>query len=308
MKYCFNISRNITSMNNSLQQSKKLFVGLQKPIITLTIISLLLILIYQIYIRVIGPKIKSAEYQLVTNAKTTSMTLVPTADLDYLVKDEDEDKNESLTGQSIPDPYDQYSYTILLDMRIDDYVENLGYWKHILHKGTEDNSGSTWNFTTWDQVSANVPAQNPGLWLHPATNTIRFCINTTVKYNYLMIPEHADGETYFGEDRIISSVSRRELEKQTSKQEYDSPKTQLEYIDIPNIPINRDVKLTIIVDRTDITVLKNGKNYLFKQLQGLPKINPGPISIHHQTTYNGTLKELSILPFPLTKKNKKSFL
>ena len=294
-------------MENSLQKSKELFIGLHKPIITLTIISLLLIIIYQIYTRIIRKKLKSAEYELATNVKTIDITLIPSADLDYLNKDKQED-NESVTGQSIADPYDQYSYTLLLTIRIDDYVENLGYWKHILHKGTYEDNDEPWKFTSWEQVTANIQVQNPGLWFHPDKNTIRFCINTTIQYKYLTIPEHADGETYFGEDRIISSVSRREMESEMARKEYDSPKTQLEYIDIPDISVNRNIQLTIIVDRTSIIILKNGKNYLFRQLEGLPKINPGPITIHHKTTYNGKIDYLSILPFPLTKKNMNNFL
>jgi len=294
-------------MNISFSQSKQLFTGLYKPLITLLIITIILLIIYQIYTRIIRPKVKSAEYQLITNAKTLNMSLIPSGDLDYLTKKDDEE-DESITGQPIADPYDQYSYTIILNMRIDDYVENLGYWKHILHRGTFTEDNEPWTFTNWDQVTNNVPVQNPGLWLHPATNTIRFCLNTTIYYEYLSISEHADGETYFGEDRIISSVSRRDMEREMNKQEYDSPKTQIEFIDIPNIPVNRDVQLTIIVDRTNITVLKNGKNYLFKQLSGLPKINPSPISVHHKTTYNGKINDFSILPFPLDNKNKINFL
>ena len=304
MKYCFNISRN---MNTSFSQSKQLFTGLYKPLFTLLVITIILVIIYQIYVRVIRPKVKSAEYQLITNAKTLNMSLIPSADLDFL-SETNREEDESITGQPIADPYDQYSYTILLNMRIDDYVENLGYWKHILHRGTFEEDNETWAFTNWDQITSHVPIQNPGLWLHPATNTIRFCLNTTIHYKYLSIPEHADGETYFGEDRIISSVSRRDMEREMNKQEYASPQTQIEFIDIPEIPVNRDIKLTIIVDRTNITVLKNGKNYLFKQLAGLPKINPGPISVHHRTTYNGKINDFSILPFPLDQKNKKNFL
>lgn len=304
MKYCFNISRN---MNTSFSQSKQLFTGLYKPLFTLLVITIVLVIIYQIYVRVIRPKVKSAEYQLITNAKTLNMSLIPSADLDFL-SETNREEDESITGQPIADPYDQYSYTILLNMRIDDYVENLGYWKHILHRGTFEEDNETWAFTNWDQITSHVPIQNPGLWLHPATNTIRFCLNTTIHYKYLSIPEHADGETYFGEDRIISSVSRRDMEREMNKQEYASPQTQIEFIDIPEIPVNRDIKLTIIVDRTNITVLKNGKNYLFKQLAGLPKINPGPISVHHRTTYNGKINDFSILPFPLDQKNKKNFL
>ena len=45
-----------------------------------------------------------------------------------------------------------------------------------------------------------------------------------------------------------------------------------------------------------------------KSKEGLPKINPGPITVHHKTTYNGEIKDFSILPFPLDKKNKKNFL
>lgn len=331
MKYCFNISR---TMNVSFEKSKELFQNFSKPIFTLTVIAIILVILYQIYTRVIRKKIRSAEYLLLSNAESAGITVIASGELDYLSgKKEEEECKINITvkesffskifssifgnskkkfngaiKKSVSDPYDQYSYTIILNIRINDYVENLGYWKHILHKGTYQKDDEDWKFDTWDKVITHVPIQNPGLWLHPATNTIRFCLNTTSYYKYLSIPEHGDGMTYFGEDRIISSISRRDKAMEAIRKEYNSPQTQLEYIDIPNIAVNRDVNLTIIVDRTSITVLKNGKNYLFTQLKGLPKINPGPITVHNKTTYNGKIKELSILPFPLDKKNKKNFL
>ena len=54
--------------------------------------------------------------------------------------------------------------------------------------------------------------------------------------------------------------------------------------------------------------MKNGKNLLFTQLSGLPKINAGPLEVHHKTTYNGIIKELSYIPYALNSKNKKNFL
>lgn len=304
MKYCFNISR---TMNDSFEKSKELFTNFSKPIFTLSVIGVLLVILYQIYIRIIRKKLKSAEYQLLTEAKSTGISFIPSGELMYLSK-KNKEEDASITGNPISDPYDQYSYTILLRLRINDYVENLGYWKHVLHKGTHETGDDVWEFDTWDKVTAHVPEQNPGLWLHPATNTLRFCLNTTINHKYLSIPEHADGMTYSGENRIISSVSRREKEMEKTREEYKSPRTQIEYIDIPNISVNRDIDITIIVDRTNITVLKNGVNYLFTQTEGLSKINPGPITVHHKTTYNGEIKEFSILPFPLDKKNKKNFL
>ena len=297
MKYCFNISR---TMNVSFEKSKELFTNFSKPIFTLFVIGILLVILYQIYTRIIRKKIRLAEYQLLTDADSTGISFIPSGELTYLSDEKkDTEEDESVTGKSIADPYDQYSYTILLRMRIHDYVENLGYWKHVLHKGTHEKGDDVWEFDTWDKVTAHIPVQNPGLWLHPATNTLRFCLNTTISHKYLSIPEHGD---------MTTSVSRREIEKEKSREEYRTPMTQIEYVDIPNIPVNRDVNLAIIVDRTNITVLKNGVNYLFTQTEGLPKINPGPITVHHKTTYNGEIKDFSILPFPLDKKNKKNFL
>ena len=133
MKYCFNISR---TMKVSFERSKELFINFYKPIFTLFIIAILLVILYQIYTRVIRAKIRSAEYQLLTDAKTTGIHFIPSGELAYLLKkkkkgkkeneeNEENEENNSVTGKSISDPYDQYSYTILLRMRIHDYVENL---------------------------------------------------------------------------------------------------------------------------------------------------------------------------------------
>ena len=115
MKYCFNISR---TMEVSFEKSKELFINFYKPIFTLFVIVILLVILYKIYTRVIRAKIRSAEYQLLTDAKTTGIHFIPSGELAYLSKKEEEEENESVTGKSISDPYDQYSYTILLHMRL----------------------------------------------------------------------------------------------------------------------------------------------------------------------------------------------
>ena len=90
--------------------------------------------------------------------------------------------------------------------------------------------------------------------------------------------------------------------------EYTTPLERMEFIDIPNVPINRDVEYVIIVDRTNVTVIKDKNNLLFTQLEGLPKINSSPIEVHRKTTYNGKINEFSLIPYPLNAKNKKNFI
>ena len=113
-------------MKVSFEKSKELFTNFSKPIFTLFVIGILLVILYQIYTRIIRKKIRLAEYQLLTDADSTGISFIPSGELTYLSDEKkDTEEDESVTGKLIADPYDQYSYTILLRIRIHDYVENL---------------------------------------------------------------------------------------------------------------------------------------------------------------------------------------
>ena len=369
-------------VENRITQTKELARNMYKPMITLGIVAILLVILYQIYAKIIVPKVKQSNFLLLSNKNTADITIIPSSEISPRKTDEDEEgvtvddviqqskthmikfitkyvrdflifilglsiflfagskvinvaqytklpifsicfilfsivwlirkrtqiaadlkkiksKKNPNNLQFISDPYDQYSYTIILKIRVDDYYDNLGYWKHVLHRGTRDNDEEAWKFTSWNEVVTRLPKQNPGLWFHPAENTLRFCLNTTITSKYLNIPEHADN---------VSSVMRREQIRSGKKDEYTTPLERMEFIDIPNVPINRDVEYVIIVDRTNITVIKDKNNLLFTQLEGLPKINSSPIEVHRKTTYNGKINEFSLIPYPLNAKNKKNFI
>ena len=274
-------------MEVKLNDTQSLLLSMKKPLISLFIIAILLLILYQIYIRIISPKIKQSNYILVSHKNTNEQLIIPS----FEIPAKSESESESDTKISVP--YDQYSYTLILQIRVNEYYDNLEYWKHILHKGTKTDSENVWKYRDWSEIETQLPQQGPGLWFHPAQNTMRFCLNTTRNYDYDEIPVHAND---------VSSVMRRDKERSLLKNEYNTPQELLEYIDIPNVPINRDVEYTIIVDRTNITILQDNKNIIFKQLKGLPKINTSPIEIHHKTTYKGEILNLSFVPYPLTQK------
>ena len=71
-------------MNVSFEKSKELFTNFSKPIFTLFVIGILLVILYQIYTRIIRKKIRLAEYQLLTDADSTGISFIPSGELTYL--------------------------------------------------------------------------------------------------------------------------------------------------------------------------------------------------------------------------------
>ena len=126
-------------------------------------------------------------------------------------------------------PKDGFNYSIHLTIYIDNYYNNYGTWRHIFHKGTPIEKGKILDYRwydetndSWDEVLADMPRQAPGLWLHPNQNTLRFVLETEYEKEHCPL-EHANPKT------SLRLSSKKPIE-------FNSPKSQIQYMDIPDIP------------------------------------------------------------------------
>ena len=99
-------------------------------------------------------------------------------------------KNEDIliTSTTIPDSdfLEPISgFAISISLKITDFYNNSGSWRHIFHKGSDILNEPTINYNTFNKLGTNE--QYPGVWLHPDNNNLRIClttIDTTNNFEY----------------------------------------------------------------------------------------------------------------------------
>ena len=195
----------------------------------------------------------------------------------------------------IPKPLDDVNYTINFTIFIDNFYENYGGWRHIFHKGNAlDDKFLNYKYIDemndgWDELVADIPKQNPGLWLHPNTNNLRFAIETEYNYDYCPDSEAAPYSS------INKNNGKEPIEHAT--------KYSLQYFDIEDIPVKTEVTLTFVINNNVINMYYNGILKKVFTIKGLPILNKGPLYIHYPNTYAGELKVYEYYPKKLDDKN-----
>jgi len=186
-------------------------------------------------------------------------------------------------------PKDGFNYSIHLTLYIDNYYNNYGTWRHIFHKGTPIEKGRVLDYRwydetndSWDEVLADMPRQAPGLWLHPNQNTLRFVLETEYEKEHCPL-EHANPKT------SLRLSSRKPIE-------FNSPKSQIQFMDIPDIPVQTPVSLTFLINSNNVTIYYNGKMRNIYTFKGKPVMNRGPLYFHAPKSYGGELKDFYFFP------------
>jgi hypothetical protein len=186
-------------------------------------------------------------------------------------------------------PKDGFNYSIHLVIYIDNYYQNYGSWRHIFHKGTPLENDKVLDYKYldegndgWDEVLADIPKQAPGLWLHPNQNTLRFVVETEYDVDHCPL-SHANPKT--------------SLRLQSGKKiEFNSPKSQIQFMDIPDIPVQTPVALTFLINSNNVIIYYNGKMRNIYTFKGKPLINRGPLYFHAIKSYGGELREFNYFP------------
>jgi hypothetical protein len=72
-------------------------------------------------------------------------------------------------------------YTISISLKITDFYNNSGSWRHIFHKGSDIINNNDINYNVFNTLGTNE--QCPGVWLHPDNNNLRICLTTLDEIN-----------------------------------------------------------------------------------------------------------------------------
>ena len=216
-------------------------------------------------------------------------------------------KNVSTSDPNvIPDcelskPKDGFNYSIHLTIYIENYYNNYGTWRHIFHKGTPIEKDKVLDYkwydetnNSWDEVLADMPKQAPGLWLHPNQNTLRFVLETEYEKEHCPFT-HANPKT-----------SLRLQAKQPI--ELNPPKSQIQYMDIPDIPVQTPVSLTFLINSNNVTIYYNGKMRNIYTFKGKPVLNRGPLYFHAPKSYGGELLDFYFFPIKINEEKIKQLI
>ena len=216
-------------------------------------------------------------------------------------------KNVSTSDPNvIPDcelskPKDGFNYSIHVTIYIENYYNNYGTWRHIFHKGTPIEKDKVLDYkwydetnNSWDEVLADMPKQAPGLWLHPNQNTLRFVLETEYEKEHCPFT-HANPKT-----------SLRLQAKQPI--ELNPPKSQIQYMDIPDIPVQTPVSLTFLINSNNVTIYYNGKMRNIYTFKGKPVLNRGPLYFHAPKSYGGELLDFYFFPIKINEEKIKQLI
>ena len=215
-------------------------------------------------------------------------------------------KEAVISGVVIPRPsmIDKFLFSFWIN--VTDWYENFEYWKHVWHKGNEIDKPL--NYRQWDDIVTDFPDQFLGIWLAPFTNNLRICITTTGDMRATDIYQHANNQLCDGDKCIISDsvggkYAHSHYKYQNGNDDLDNEDPsdvisvkQLEYYDIPNIPVNKLLFIAVNFHGRDMEIYIDGKLIKIIRLKGIPEYNGGNLYCKHDKSFRGGLYQLSYLP------------
>ena len=198
----------------------------------------------------------------------------------------------------------KYAFSFWLNIK-DFYGDesNHKYWKHILNKGNvPDLNKKTDN---WKDIENVVKNQSPGVWLAPYSNNIRVCF--TVNINNLPTNIlHPNQEKYYPNEKIDEEYYLKETFKYKTIKEDLTLGDYIQYIDIPNIPINKLFLISINIIQNVIEIYINDKLHKSMILYGKIISENNNIYIKSKPSFNGSLYNLNYFPYTLKYKDIKN--
>ena len=212
--------------------------------------------------------------------------------------------SKNIDTQTIQNPYMIGYFCYSFNLTIYDFYNNYGNWRHIFHKGTEIATGSVLTYQSWENLVLDFPLQSIGVWLAPFTNNLRIAVTTTSlgnrnkdTYAHAFVDKcNSDGICYIT-DTPGGKWSHREKVGDGSTEKLKI-NTYVEYFDhdLQNIPINKQVNITINFRGRDVEIYLNGKIVKIARLDGVAVTNKSSLYVMNDKTFNGEINNLLMYP------------
>ena len=197
-------------------------------------------------------------------------------------------KQYSIENDVISKPTNGFDFSISFWIYINDNDYNFKYWKHIAHKGNHPDT-QLLMYENWDDIEGTINEQNPGLWLHPTINNLRFALTTNKKHDLKNTQTHA----FKRNNRNIGEIQSCIITDHNNS-------NLLEYIDIDNIPIKKMTFISFVLKHEVLSVFYNGKLFKSKKLLGTPETNNGDYYFNFPKTFDGEIYDFKYTPSPLS--------
>lgn len=207
--------------------------------------------------------------------------------------------------KKIQNPYMLGFFSYSFNLTIYDFYKNYGSWRHIFHRGTPIEAGTSLNYQSWESLIVDIPIQCIGVWLAPFTNNLRIAVTTSSFANNT----YGSSDNAFVEkcnnltnQCYITDMPSGKWADNSKLSDGSNPKTKLEtYVeffdhDLQNIPINTQINITIIFRGNNVETLFNGKIIKINSLSGVPILNTSNLYAMNDLTIDGEISNLLYYP------------
>ena len=226
-------------------------------------------------------------------------------------------KNKVVNRMKLQNPYMIGYFSYSFNLTIYDFYKNYGSWRHVFHKGTSIEEGTLINYQSWENLVKDFPIQSIGVWLAPFTNNLRIAVTTqtetnknTGTYSDAFVKKCND----ITKECYITDMPGGKWKDKTYSGDKSKANIQLsdnlEFFDndLQNIPINKEINITISFKGRDVEVSYGGKIVKVVKLDGLPIINKSNLYVMNDKTFGGEINNLIYYPDNLTLDNIKNIM
>ena len=188
-------------------------------------------------------------------------------------------------------PKNGYDYSMNFWFYLIDYYENYNKWRHVLHKG-HDNDGSI-EFSDWNDLTQSIQEQSPGIWLHPNKNNLRIAFTVELNKDFCStnnLENTCNEKSYCMWDGLTCKPKKEHAFTDMEETDYNqTDKTIVEYVDIENIPAKTMVNIGFTLEQKILNVYLNGKLHKIKKFLGVPVFNREDLHFNLKDTYGGNI-------------------
>ena len=210
-----------------------------------------------------------------------------------------------IDSKKIQNPYLLGYFCYSFNLTIYDFYKYFGSWRHIFHKGTPISTGTILNYQSWENLIVDFPVQTIGVWLAPFTNNLRIAVTTSSisntsygSYSDAFV-EQCDSLT---KQCYITDMPNGKWTDRTRLSDGTNPKTKLDtYVeffdhDLQNIPINKQINITLNFRGKEVEILFNGKIIKIHSLDGITTTNGASLYVMNDKSIGGEISNLLYYP------------
>ena len=213
---------------------------------------------------------------------------------------------KSIDGQLLQKSYTTGNFSYSFNLTIFDFYKNYGSWRHIFHKGTQIVPGTVLTYQSWENLILDFPDQSIGIWLAPFTNNLRIAVTTQSSgnqnkgsYSHAFVEKCDNAGDCYITDMPSGKWVKKE-KKGDGSTEAVKINTYVEYFDhdLQNIPINKQVNITINFRGRDVEIYYNGQIVKVVRLDAMPKLSTNNTNLYvmNDNTFCGNISNLLYYP------------